>query len=364
MSHVSQIENVVWWFVLNCFGICVVFCGLRPFPKVLYSNYFKEVLYGVYMANGMMSHLVYGLLLVILVFGGVFYVEDVRADFQQQMRQLSWSVHNQLTTNSFASQQGISSLRNDFDASVDQLAGDLEETQFVSRKLNTRVRDVDDQLKNQPVPANLVAVADKALDSLVKISASLRNDEFSEQIGSGFFVDGNGHVVTNAHVILIPVYSDCPNPDDYCEPDVHLVPADTLTIFMKNGKVKTARVVGYDPKLDVAVLAIDDRVDHFLQFSNHAVHVGDRVLALGHPLGVLDFTTTVGVVSALRELEGARYIQYDASITFGNSGGPLVDDEGKVIGVTVAGIPFFGDFNFAIPAEDAKKVVGQIISSD
>jgi serine protease Do len=168
--------------------------------------------------------------------------------------------------------------------------------------------------------------------------------------GSGFFIDTDGHLLTNNHVV-----------ED----------ATSVVVRLVDGREYEAKVVGTDPMTDLALLKIDPPAGRPLPIVELAespdLQVGDWVLALGSPLE-LDFTVTAGIVSALgRQLTGRQsalesFIQTDAAINPGNSGGPLVDLDGRVVGINTAifGGPRFVGYGFAIPVDIARKVVRDI----
>jgi S1-C subfamily serine protease len=172
--------------------------------------------------------------------------------------------------------------------------------------------------------------------------------------GSGFLIDDEGHIVTNNHVV-----------EGATKVEVRLGSSDTE---------HEAEVVGADPATDVALLKIDVPAgqQHPLTLGNSAkVEVGDPVVAIGNPFG-LDRTVTAGIVSALqRQIQApngfsiSHVIQTDAAINPGNSGGPLIDAEGKVIGInSQIQTGGSGDGNvgigFAVPINTAREVVEQI----
>jgi S1-C subfamily serine protease len=172
--------------------------------------------------------------------------------------------------------------------------------------------------------------------------------------GSGFLIDDEGHIVTNNHVV-----------EGATKVEVRLGSSDTE---------HEAEVVGADPATDVALLKIDVPADqqHPLELGNSAqVQVGDPVVAIGNPFG-LDRTVTAGIVSALqRQIQApngfsiSHVIQTDAAINPGNSGGPLIDAEGKVIGInSQIQTGGSGDGNvgigFAVPINTAREVVEQL----
>ena len=172
-------------------------------------------------------------------------------------------------------------------------------------------------------------------------------------LGSGFIISPDGYVVTNNHVISAEPGKD--------------TPVDSITVTMSDRKEYKARIIGRDPLTDLALLKIDATNLPYVKFGNsQAARVGDWAIAIGNPFG-LGGTVTAGIVSALHRNIGSgqydRYIQTDASINQGNSGGPLFDLDGNVIGINTAIFsPTGGNvgLGFSIPAELAKPVVDQL----
>ncbi|MEC8530331.1 MAG: trypsin-like peptidase domain-containing protein, partial [Pseudomonadota bacterium] len=172
----------------------------------------------------------------------------------------------------------------------------------------------------------------------------------TQGIGSGFFIDADGYVVTNEHVIRN---------------------AETIKITLKDGQTFEAKLVGKDLKTDLALLKVEaDRPLPFVRFGKSSkVMVGDWVIALGSPFG-LGHTATTGIVSATGRDIGAGpyddYLQIDASINRGNSGGPTFNTLGEVVGVNTAIISPTGvsaGIGFAIPSDMAKSVIAQLQSN-
>ena len=170
-------------------------------------------------------------------------------------------------------------------------------------------------------------------------------------LGSGFIISPDGYVVTNNHVIA-------PAGDN--------ATVDSITVTLSDRREFQAKLIGRDPApgSDLALLKIEATNLPFVKFGDSTrTRVGDWVLAIGNPFGVGQ-TVTAGIVSALhRNIESGlydRYIQTDASINMGNSGGPMFDLNGNVIGINTALIsPTGGNVGvgFAIPAEQAKPVI-------
>jgi serine protease Do len=164
--------------------------------------------------------------------------------------------------------------------------------------------------------------------------------------GSGFFISADGYAVTNNHVV------------DH---------AKSVQVTTDDGTIYTAKVIGADAKTDLALIKVDGKNDFpFVKFAQHTPRVGDWVVAVGNPFG-LGGTVTAGIVSARGRDIGAGpyddYIQIDAPINKGNSGGPAFDVSGDVIGVNTAIFSPSGGsvgIGFDIPAETAKMVVAQL----
>ena len=164
--------------------------------------------------------------------------------------------------------------------------------------------------------------------------------------GSGFFISADGYAVTNNHVV------------DH---------AKSVQVTTDDGTLYTAKVIGTDPKTDLALIKVDGKNDFpYVKFAEHQPKVGDWVIAVGNPFG-LGGTVTAGIVSARGRDIGAGpyddYVQIDAPINKGNSGGPAFDVNGNVIGVNTAIFSPSGGsvgIGFDIPADTAKMVVAQL----
>jgi serine protease Do len=164
--------------------------------------------------------------------------------------------------------------------------------------------------------------------------------------GSGFFISADGYAVTNNHVVD---------------------KAESVEVTTDDGKNYTAKVIGTDPRTDIALIKVGGRSDFpFVRFGDQSPRIGDWVIAVGNPFG-LGGTVTAGIVSARGRDIGAGpyddFIQIDAAVNKGNSGGPTFDVDGNVIGVNTAIFsPSGGNVGIAfdIPAETVKAVVAQL----
>ncbi len=169
-------------------------------------------------------------------------------------------------------------------------------------------------------------------------------------LGSGFLLDSQGHIVTNNHVVK---------------------DATNIEVTLADGRKLPAKVIGVDPKTDLAVLQVksDTPLPHLALGDSDAARVGDWVVAVGNPFG-LGGTVTAGILSARGRHIGQGpyddFLQIDAPINRGNSGGPLFAQDGTVIGVNTAIYSPSGGsvgIGFAIPASVVKQVVGQLETS-
>ncbi|MCB1050970.1 MAG: Do family serine endopeptidase [Acidobacteria bacterium] len=163
-------------------------------------------------------------------------------------------------------------------------------------------------------------------------------------LGSGVIVDANGYIITNNHVVA---------------------DADKIRVTLNDGREYPAKVVGTDPQTDVAVIKIEEKnLTYALFGDSDKVRVGDWVVAIGNPLGYR-YTVTFGIVSALgrssiqpNTIE--NYIQTDAAINQGNSGGPLIDMKGQVIGINTAISAYGQNIGFSIPVNMVRNAYEQI----
>ena len=231
------------------------------------------------------------------------------------------------------------------------------------------------QSNSKPVPESFADLAEKLMPSVVNISTSTTvttngnpfpfqfppgspfEDMFKEfgtpqerksaALGSGFIIDEGGIVVTNNHVIQ---------------------DADDIIVRVNGDQEYKAKVLGADPLMDIAVLQLDTE-DKFKPVGfgdSDKARIGDWVLAIGNPFG-LGGTVTAGIISARNRSIGlSRYedfIQTDASINSGNSGGPLFDMKGNVIGINTAILGRNGSIGigFSIPSNSAQQVIKQLI---
>jgi serine protease Do len=202
----------------------------------------------------------------------------------------------------------------------------------------------------------IIRAVEKVSPSIVSISTKriLKYDLFNTYeatgIGSGIILNPDGYIVTNHHVVS----------------DVKIA-----EVYLLDGKRFDARVIATDPSTDIAILKIDGENFYSGEFGNSDIlRPGQTTIAIGHSLGLVGGpSVTVGVVSALRRNVPAQQgvlenmIQTDAAINPGNSGGPLIDSDGKIIGINNAIIPYANGIGFAIPSNTVRDIANELIQN-
>ncbi len=177
-------------------------------------------------------------------------------------------------------------------------------------------------------PTTASRIAQRYLDSVATV-ISLDENSQPLALGSGFFVDQQGHLVTNAHVVE---------------------GAATVVVRSRSQRRNAVRITKFDPRYDAVVLetGFQDTLAAPIKESA-SVAVGEDVVVLGNPRG-LEGTVSTGIVSALRDISGVRYLQITAPISPGSSGGPVFDTTGRVVGITTATVSRGQNLNFALSA--------------
>lgn len=234
----------------------------------------------------------------------------------------------------------------------------LQENAVISRLEGGKFVDVTPVQLTPGAPFDFRASAKKILPSVVSVTKTEAITDWFDRVshvatgtGSGVLISNDGYVVTNNHVVA---------------------GAESLTVRLSDGRSLDAKVVGADPRSDIAVIKLNSGAYTAAELGDSAkVEIGQWVLAVGNPLGY-DNTLSVGVVSSLnRTLQAGRdstilsdTIQTDASINGGNSGGALTNDRGQVIGINTAiASPSGGSvgIGFAIPINRVKRVTADLI---
>lgn len=200
----------------------------------------------------------------------------------------------------------------------------------------------------------LVSAVEKVSKSVVNIaSVRMMHDQLFrvfpvEGVGSGVIIDGDGHILTNNHVI-----------DD----------AERLKVTLADGRVLRGKVVGSDETTDLAVIRVesDAPLPVAALGDSAALKAGQIVMAIGNPFGLTGGpAVTAGIVSSLDRSIQTRtgvleLIQTDAAINPGNSGGPLVNTKGEVVAINTANMPYAQGIGFAVPIDTAKEILRELV---
>lgn len=251
----------------------------------------------------------------------------VNAYWKQKMQVFDDAVDNRINV----LQEQLNAIKNTPSGSVDTLDGGKTVSQIYAQNVQAVVA-----ISNQYLTTNIYGQVSQTASS-----------------GSGFIISENGYVVSNYHVVE---------------------GANTLRVITSDSREYDAKLVGYDSVNDLAVLKIDATGLPYVKLGkSDALTVGDRVLAIGNPLGELTSTLTVGYVSAKDRMVNTdgtslNMLQTDAAINSGNSGGPLFNMSGEVIGITTAkysgtsasGATIEG-IGFAIPIDDVADLIEDLV---
>lgn len=237
-------------------------------------------------------------------------------------------------------------------------------TQFVSAQIST----IENSTAQDPL--SLPDLFTKVEKSVVQVTEVDNSNEIGSRLGSGFVYDNNGHVITNYHVV-----APASNNNN-----------DELQVTFLDGSVYSAALVGFDQFADMAVIKVknitSDKLAPLPLANSSALRIGESVVAIGNPFG-LSGSMTEGIVSGLGRLlpsneNGENFagtissfsipniIQTDAAINPGNSGGPLIDTQGRVIGINTAIFSNTGVYSgvgFAIPSNTISKVANSLIQT-
>jgi len=176
------------------------------------------------------------------------------------------------------------------------------------------------------------------IENAIKAVVTIRTETGQ---GTGFIIDPRGYIVTNAHV---------------------LVGGQTIHAITSEQETFEAQFIGYDGTLDIALLKIAEKTGAISLGDSEDVQVGESVIAIGNPLG-LQFSVTEGIVSGIHRSGPSgknAYIQTDAALNPGNSGGPLINKQGKVIGINNFKIGSGESLGFALESNYIKKIVNEI----
>lgn len=212
------------------------------------------------------------------------------------------------------------------------------------------VSTTDTQAGELMYVTDVSAMIKKAITSVVGIEAENYSGYITSRTGSGIILTENGYIITNSHVI-----SGC----------------DSINVTLNSGECYTAFVVGDDSYSDIAVLKIDaNGLTPAELGDSDQVEVGQPAIAIGNPTGLLQGTTTFGIISGVNRNVMVNntvmnLLQTDAAINSGNSGGPLLNKQGQVIGINSAKVSISGyeGLGFSIPINTARPIAEELVRS-
>ncbi len=244
----------------------------------------------------------------------------------------------------------IVTLKNDLNNNLQQTKDDLqkqildnkaqthEQIQELSNNLLATKSDISTQLNEIKAEAgsDFSAIIAGVIPGVVSVGTDVAQ-------GSGFIISSDGYIITNAHVLSGGHY--------------------VKVLTYEADSWKSAELIGYDNTMDVAVIKISGNGHDYLNFDDSdSLVIGEKVIALGNPLG-LSFSVTEGIISGLKR-EGSNnlpaYIQIDAPLNRGNSGGPLINKKGKVIGINNFKIQGGENIGFALESNYAVETINKI----
>lgn len=227
----------------------------------------------------------------------------------------------------------IQELQTDTHVKINELTENIIQTKQTVSSLNTSIKTEINQLKAS-TDSDFSGIIEDAIKSVVTIKTEVGQ-------GTGFLISENGYIVTNAHV---------------------LVGGSKVYAITYDKEVNNADFVGYNADLDIALLKISGNFDSIELSDSDNIQIGEKVIAIGNPLG-LQFSVSEGIVSAT-DRAGANnleaYIQTDAALNPGNSGGPLINKEGEVIGINNFKIGGGENLGFALESNFIKQSVNDI----
>ncbi len=232
--------------------------------------------------------------------------------------------------------QKIEDLSADTQTKVNELSESIIGAEAELKSLGSQVGSIDDEMSllKASASADFSAIIEDAVKSVVTIRTDVSQ-------GTGFIITEDGYVVTNAHV---------------------MENAQAASIITYDGETHIVKKIGSNSEMDIILLKIDGDYEKLYLDDSDNAQVGEKVIAIGNPLG-LQFSVSEGIVSAVHR-EGINglsiYIQTDAALNPGNSGGPLINKQGKVIGINNFKIGSGESLGFALESNYIKETVNDI----
>ncbi|MEJ2267618.1 MAG: S1C family serine protease [Nanoarchaeota archaeon] len=254
-----------------------------------------------------------------IIVGILIYLLFVKQDFQ----------YNQLS-------QQIENLQTDTQTKMNELSENIINTKESLSSLGSQIGSIDKEINLLKASAgeDFSGIIEEAIKAVVTIKTDTSQ-------GTGFIIEETGYLITNYHV---------------------MEGAKSAGIFTFNDKVHQVKLIGYDEDFDLALLKIEGNYEKLELADSDDAQIGEKVIAIGNPLG-LQFSVSQGIISNLHQ-EGPTgqeaYIQTDAALNPGNSGGPLINKQGKVVGINNFKIKETEGLGFALESNYIKDIVNEI----
>jgi|TARA_Y100000310_G_scaffold21744_1_gene20981 S1-C subfamily serine protease len=241
--------------------------------------------------------------------------------------------YNELSTDIAETQSNINTLTETLVETKDALEETIE---TLNIKIDSEITSIDKEVNLLKASAgeDFSGIVEDSISSVVTIRTDVGQ-------GTGFIIVDNGYIVTNAHV---------------------LAGGSEIQVLTYEQDVINANFIGYNSELDIALIKIPGDYNELILGDSDDLQIGEKVIAIGNPLG-LQFSVSQGIISAIHR-EGINkidaYIQTDAALNPGNSGGPLINEEGKVIGINNFKIGSSESLGFALESNYIKTTVNRI----
>lgn len=230
----------------------------------------------------------------------------------------------------------IDNLNSDTQSKFNELSENIIQNQEDLRLINTQVGSINKEFENlkASVSADFSGVIENAVKSIVTVRTDIGQ-------GTGFIVSNDGYIVTNAHVIS---------------------GGKNIEVINNNQEIISAEYIGYDENLDLALMKISGNYKKINFADSNEVSIGEKVIAIGNPLG-LQFSASEGIISGIHRTgpNGLNaYIQTDAALNPGNSGGPLIDKDGNVVGINNFKVGGSENLGFALESNYIQEGINSI----
>jgi S1-C subfamily serine protease len=241
----------------------------------------------------------------------------------------------------------IEGLKTDTQTKLNELTTNVLETKSSINSLNAQVGSIDEQFSELDMELDKLKASASAdfsgiIEDAIKSVVTIKTDTTQ---GTGFIIDEEGYVITNYHVMKN---------------------ATTAGVFTYEGGVHSVRLIGKNEEMDLALIKIEGNFEKLKLDDSDDVEVGEKVIAIGNPLG-LQFSVSEGIVSAVHR-PGPNgidaYIQTDAALNPGNSGGPLINTKGEVIGINNFKIGGGESLGFALESNYIEDTVNDIAQKE